>query len=233
MSLISQNTLHKTSLSLDKDKQHMMLESEVIPFSEVKSMSKTFTACYESGIYLGKLLDVEICFYNRITFRAKVDTRHQYDYARLYQLVYFLDLYIEKHREKEKTSPVFEPFIKPNSSRLSLCAFLFGVFIYVAFAINGWFQLYGMDVLWIEIPSIFATILLPLNLLFFALNFLWLQPSERRQRLREEILEEQAISGSLPEHKKSAPLIKWLYILSPLLFLAFMLLFSFINESLT
>lgn len=35
MSLISQNTLHKTSLSVDKDKQHMMLESEVIPFSEV------------------------------------------------------------------------------------------------------------------------------------------------------------------------------------------------------
>ncbi|WP_114416226.1 hypothetical protein [Marinospirillum perlucidum] len=108
MSLVSHNTLHAIQLSVDAAQHSFMLAGECIPFDEVKNFYQKFTEVYVNHIYMGKLLEVELHFHtDRKPFTACVDTRHPYDYARLYQLAYHLSEYrqqqLQHHYQQGET----------------------------------------------------------------------------------------------------------------------------------
>lgn len=193
------NTLSNTLLSVDTTEQCFVLEGECIPFIEVETVSQTFTEHYVNGIYIGKLLEVEIHFrQQRPAFKAHVDTRQPYDYARLFQLVYHLNVYRQQEEQVNKPDAIKPLQTLSDRSRANALMFL-GAFVFTVFALNGWFELYWMDSPWVEIPSLLAQILLPIALLVVVLQWFWLQPSERKQKQKEEELEEQVIAGTLPE----------------------------------
>lgn len=230
--IVTQNTIKNTSLSIASEKQEFTLEAETMPFHEVKSISHDFTECYEDGVYLGKRLNVRIEFHHRETFSAKVDSRYNYDYARLYYLVYALENHIKRYQKQGVETECSKRFegVRPTtgSDRLIFIFCIVFALLFVLFAINGWFDLYGMDIIWIAIPSIISSILLPVKMMVFALRFLWLKPRERKIKERESFLEKQAALGLLPKPPQKKV---WLIIacfLSPFLYIGIVALLAII-----
>lgn len=219
MSLVNHNTLAATQLSVDAAQHRFMLEGESIPFDEVKNFYQKFTELYVNHIYMGKLLEVELHFHtDRQAFTASVDTRHAYDYARLYQLAYHLSEY-RQQLDQGKAQQLPEQANRYPSRSL----FLLGLLVFTAFAINGWFELCCLDNLWIEVSSLLAQILWPIVLLVLALHWFWLIPSQRKQKQREAELETQVIAGQLPQPPNPSWFKKWLWLWMPLAWLGLIL----------
>ncbi|WP_040486870.1 hypothetical protein [Idiomarina sp. A28L] len=167
-----------------------------------------------NSVYVGKLLEVELHFHQqRPAFKAKVDTRHSYDYARLFQLVYHLSVYREQHEQKIITR-VNKPLPPLSAHRYAKILLLLSALVFAMFAVNGWLALCYLDIFWVEISSLLAQILSPIILLVFAMQWFWLQPSERKQKQREAELEERAIAGILPTPPNPSLLkaLTWLWI---------------------
>lgn len=209
MSLVSQNTLHATQLSVDATRHCFMLAGECVQFDEVNDLSLRFTELYVNSVYMGKLLEIKLHFHQqRPAFTARVDTRHPYDYARLYQLAYHLSEYRQQLEQTNDQAQAPQPAEQVGGYSAKPLFFI-GLLVFTAFAVNGWFGLCCLDNPWIEVPSLLAQILWPIFLLVLALHWFWLQPSQRQQKQREAELEIQVIAGQLPQPPNPGWFKKW------------------------
>lgn len=90
---------------------------------------------------------------------------------------------------------------------------LIGLLLLTVFALNGWFEFCCLDSLWIEVPSVLAKILFPVILISIVLQFIWLLPSQRKQKKREAETEGQALVGELPEAHSPRWYTRWSWLL--------------------
>lgn len=223
MSLVSRNTLSATPLSVDAAQHSFMLEGAFIAFDDVKSVDQKFTELYVNSVYMGKLLEVELRFHSaRQPFTASVDTRHAYDYARLYQLVFHLYEYRQPFEQADAQGQVSQP-AEQAPGHVAKSVFLFGMLALTAFAVNGWFELCCLNNPWIDVLSLLAQILWPIVLLVLALQWLWLQPSQRKQMQREAELERQTIAGQLPPPPNVGWIKQWAWLWMPIAWLGLIL----------